>query len=386
MKSEEKSHLSPPPKQNHEKVLTSLFRITEVLGRQGLAFRGSNDDGVLQEENCSNFNALLQLAINSGDENLRRHLEENEKRRCTYVLKTTQNRLIGILGDQLLNRILQEVRTAQHFSLLADEVSDASNWEQLSVVMRFVDSDQKIREEFIGFIKCADITGETLFRNLQDQLREWGLDANNIRGQGYDGASNMAGKFKGVKSRFLEENDKALFFHCASHCPSLCVVKACRLPSVTNMMGTLKQLSLFFSLSPKRQCKLEQVIKETLPDSKKSKLVDLCRARWVEKHKALETFSNLYLTVFDTLAQMCEDTDTWVSETLTKATGFLLTIASSSFMVSFIVMRNCLRYLKPLTVKLQKLEKDLVEAYKEISIVSTTISTLRENVDTVFGE
>jgi hypothetical protein len=367
-------------------VLTSLFRITEVLGRQGLAFRGSNDDGVLQEENCSNFNALLQLAINSGDENLRRHLEENEKRRCTYVSKTTQNRLIGILGDQLLNRILQEVRTAQHFSLLADEVSDASNWEQLSVVMRFVDSDQKIREEFIGFIKCADITGETLFRNLQDQLREWGLDANNIRGQGYDGASNMTGKFKGVKSRFLEENDKALFFHCASHCLSLCVVKACRLPSVTNMMGTLKQLSLFFSLSPKRQRKLEQVIKETLPDSKKSKLVDLCRTRWVEKHKALETFSNLYLTVFDTLAQMCEDTDTWDSETLTKATGFLHTIASSSFMVSFIVVRNCLRYLKPLTVKLQKLEKDIVEAYKEISIVSTTISTLRENVDTVFGE
>ncbi|KAL8603548.1 hypothetical protein ACOMHN_052777 [Nucella lapillus] len=83
--------------------------------------------------------------------------------------------------------------------------------------------------------------------------------------------------------------------------------------------------------------------------------------------------------------RMCEDTDTWDSETLTKATGFLHTIASSSFMVSFIVVRNCLRYLKPLTVKLQKLEKDIVEAYKEISIVSTTISTLRENVDTVFG-
>ena len=87
----------------NRQVLTSLFRITEVLGRQGLAFRGSNDDGVLQEENRRHFNALLQLAINSGDENLRRHLEDNEKRRCTYVSKTTQNRLIGILGDQLVD-------------------------------------------------------------------------------------------------------------------------------------------------------------------------------------------------------------------------------------------------------------------------------------------
>jgi hypothetical protein len=194
----------------------------------------------------------------------------------------------------------------------------------------------------------------------------------------------MAGKFKGVQARFREENQKALYFHCASHCLSLCVVKACGLPSVKNVMGTLQELSLFFSLSPKRQRKLEEVIKGSQPDTNKTKLVDLCRTRWVEKHAALDAFNDLYLQVHDCLGQMCEDSDHWDSETLTKATGFLHTITSSTFMVAFIVVRNCLRYLKPLTVKLQKKAKDIVQAYSEIRDVTTCISTIRQDIDTVF--
>lgn len=195
----------------------------------------------------------------------------------------------------------------------------------------------------------------------------------------------MAGKFKGVQARFKEENNMALYFHCASHCLSLCVVKACCLPSVKNLMGTLKELSLFFSLSPKRQRKFEEVIRQSAPDMRKTKLVDLCRTRWVEKHQALETFSELYLQVYTCLSQMCENSDLWDSETLTKATGFLHTIANSSFMVAFVVVRNCLRYLKPLTVKLQKKAKDIVQAYKEIKDVTTCITTMRADIDTVFG-
>ena len=71
---------------------------------------------------------------------------------------------------------------------------------------------------------------------------------------------------------------------------------------------------------------------------------------------------------------MCEDSDRWDSETLTKATGFLHTIASSSFIAAFVIVRNCLRYLKPLTVKLQMKAKDIVQAYSEIKNVTACIS------------
>ena len=38
------------------------------------------------------------------------------------------------------------------FSILADEVTDCSNLEQLSLAIRFVDKQCQIREEFLDFI------------------------------------------------------------------------------------------------------------------------------------------------------------------------------------------------------------------------------------------
>ena len=109
------------------------------------------------------------------------------------------------------------------------------------------------------------------------KLGTWGLDIENLRGQGYDGAANMSGKVKGVQARiFLLSKKKALYVHCASHCLNLSIMKACSVPQVKNMFETVKELSVFFSSSPKRQRKLESVIGEAFPDTKKKKLVDIC--------------------------------------------------------------------------------------------------------------
>ncbi|XP_052619725.1 uncharacterized protein LOC128126046 [Lactuca sativa] len=45
-----------------------------------------------------------------------------------------------------------------------------------------------------------------------------------IRGQGYDGASNMRGEFNGLKALILQENDIAFYVHCFAHQLQLVVV------------------------------------------------------------------------------------------------------------------------------------------------------------------
>ena len=223
---------------------------------------------------------------------------------------------------------------------------------------------------------------------MKNQLDVWGVDTNNMRGQGYDGAGNMAGKVKGVKSRFLQENNQALYFHCASHCDclNLCIVKACNLPAIKTMMGNLRELALFFSNSPKRQRKLDEVINEAAPDTKKNKLRDLCKTRWVERHEALETFTDLHPVVHDCLGQMYEDNDEWEwdGETTTKAAGLLNAVTTSTFLVAFVVVRKCLHYFKCLTVQLQKKNKEIVSAYKQIQDVTATIESIRADTDTAF--
>lgn len=364
-------------------VLAGIIKIILLCGRQGLALRGTDDDGVLGENNRSNFNALLKFSIDSGNDTLKQHLQTCASN-ATYISKTTQNNLIQIIGDEIQSQVLAEVRDAKFFSILADEVTDKANWEQLSLVLRYVHKGE-IKEEFMTFIQCEDITGETLANNILNALREWGLDIQNLRGQGYDGASNMSGKFKGVQARLKEVNPKALYVHCASHCLNLCVLKACSVPQVKNMFELVKEVSNFFAASPKRQRKLESVIAAAFPDSRKQKLVDLCRTRWVERHAALETFADLYTVVCDCFGQMGEEgSDKWDSDSLTRASGMLNSLQNSSFIVAFVTARKGLQYIKPLTVKLQTVARDIALAYQEIAEVTTCIQHLRSNVEATF--
>ena len=47
-----------------------------------------------------------------------------------------------------------------------------------------------------------------------------------MRGQGYDGASNMSGKFRGVKARVRQIFPEAIYTHCKAHCLNLAIIHA----------------------------------------------------------------------------------------------------------------------------------------------------------------
>ena len=150
-----------------------------------------------------------------------------------------------------------------------------------------------IREEFLDF-RCTDrITGQVISSLILEKLEQWGLDISNCRGQGYDGASNMSAQAWGVQSLIAQKNPKTLYVHCNSHVLNLVIVKACSLPSVRNMAGTITEISQFFNYSPKRQRCLEKVISVDQLDSQRTKICDLCRTRWVKRREAYETVTSV---------------------------------------------------------------------------------------------
>ncbi len=125
--------------------------------------------------------------------------------------------------------------------------------------MRFVDNTKSIREEFLDFISTDRVTGEILACNIRSTLVKYGLEFENCRGQGYDGASNMSARH-GVQGILSKENNKALYVHCNSHILNLCIVQACYLQSIQNMNGTVTESSFFFKNSLKRRTFLELVV------------------------------------------------------------------------------------------------------------------------------
>ena len=73
-----------------------------------------------------------------------------------YLSGDIQNQLIQAMGDEVLSRIIEQVRDARFFSLLVDETSDSiSRQEQVSFVLRYIDKDCDIQERFIGMVTVS---------------------------------------------------------------------------------------------------------------------------------------------------------------------------------------------------------------------------------------
>lgn len=65
--------------------------------------------------------------------------------------------------------------------------------------------------------ETTSTTGEAISNILQDIMLRLELSVTNLRGQRYDGASNMARDRKGVQARLLAVQPKALYVHCSAH-------------------------------------------------------------------------------------------------------------------------------------------------------------------------
>ena len=286
----------------NKRKIESIIKTIILCGRQNIASRGDRDDSTADPtSNRGNFHALLEFRVESGDTVLEEHIRSVRKN-ATYTSKTIQNEIIDLIGKHMQSEIVKMIWKNQPFSILADEACDVSNKEQLPLVLRFVDTESTIREMFVGFFECKEgTTGRVIADLILEAVTNLGLDMEQCRGQCYDGAGNMAGKCKGAAALIRDQFQRAEYVHCNSHKLNLCVVKACSVQDVRNMMGTLEELCRFFGFSPKRQQLLEHKIQDKKPQSTHRKLKDLCKTRWVQRLDALEVFEELLLPVVYTL-------------------------------------------------------------------------------------
>lgn len=123
--------------------LASILKVIVLCGRQNIALRGHRDNitdlesDKLTTEKHGNFWALLNFRVGSGDAVIGEHLA-TASCNTTYTSSVIQNQLVDVAADQIRQKILDRVKRAVWYTVIADEVTDASNKEQLSVVLRYV--------------------------------------------------------------------------------------------------------------------------------------------------------------------------------------------------------------------------------------------------------
>ena len=330
----------------------------------------------------------MDFRVEAGDKILAGHIA-SAPANATYTSGDIQNQLIDIIGDQIAQRIVDRVKDAGWFTVIADEVTDVANKEQLNLVSRYVDLSTKVvREDFVVFVECAaGVTGEALAKLITDTITILGLDLGKLRGQSYDGAGNMAGARKGAAARITEKYPRALYLHCASHCLNLVVVSSLQDRLVQNIMGVVTRVAVFFDSHPKRQKALEAALNDADEEPDTSKVKDLCRTRWVQRLDALESFLALHpMLVVCFNAILDEGPQAWSRDSITDANGLLTAITNTDFIAALVIVNKCLHYVRGITSSLQAEAKDLIAAMHNVSSVTTTLAEVRRNVDNYHGE
>ncbi|XP_048585921.1 52 kDa repressor of the inhibitor of the protein kinase-like [Nematostella vectensis] len=150
---------------------------------------------------------------------------------------------IGLVFDKIASYSPQDKLKFIENVWKPDEAADIANKENLSVVIRFLDSTKNFREEFIGFYICKEgTTGEAIKDLITAAVVDLVLLMEDCRGQCYDGAGNMAGRLNGASSLIRAEHEKAIFVHCMNHQLNLCIANTCQIPNVRNMMDVVRKL------------------------------------------------------------------------------------------------------------------------------------------------
>ena len=180
-------------------------RSCQWIGRQNVSFRGHSEDrtaltklsstnrGELSSTNRGNFLEMLHL-LSAHDAFLKGKLETNGAR---WTSPEIQNELITLIAQFTTEKIIQEINNDKSgetvIGIISDETSDITRWEQISLVISYIDSSGVKRESFLGFIQTPQTDGETIFKLITDEIKSLGLRLDCVVGLGFDGAGNMAG-------------------------------------------------------------------------------------------------------------------------------------------------------------------------------------------------
>ena len=158
--------------------LTATVDLIRILLRQGLAFRGHDESE--SSKNAGNFLEFMrflgdhneeidQIILDKAPHNLKLTAPAIQKDIVNACAEETTQEIIAELGDEL-------------FAVLVDEARDASNKEQMAVVIRYVNKRGYVVERFLGIVHVPNTTSLQLKTTLESLFGKYSIIISNLCG------------------------------------------------------------------------------------------------------------------------------------------------------------------------------------------------------------
>ncbi|XP_062085563.1 uncharacterized protein LOC133791659 [Humulus lupulus] len=313
--------------------LIASFDCIRFLGRQGLAFRGHDESQ--ESNNQGNFLELLTFLAN-----------HNEEVRAVALKNAPEN--LKLTSPKIQKDI-----------------------EQMVVMFRYVDKRGCVIERFIGIEHVPNTTAISLKIAIDKLFSKHGLSISKLRGQGYDGASNMSGEFNGFKNIIMKENECAFFVHFFAQQLQLALLGEAKkhdligtfltvVSNVVNVVGASSKRRDI--LREKQSLKVIKVLKggELLSgrgQNQESGIKRSCDTRWGSHFGTLVSFIIMFSSIIDVLEEITNDRLN--SEQKYEASIMLQIVQTYDFVFSLHWVKNILGITNELSQVLQKGDQDI---------------------------
>ena len=351
-------------KSGNRQILLTILQNVRFLARQGLPLRG---DG---KEDNSNFMQFLQLRA---EDNPLIH-EWLKRKNETYTTKDIQNEILKLMAHACLREIATELQSAEYYTIMADETTDASNKEQMVTVFRCVDDELQVHEEFVGLYQLDTTDAKTIVTALRDIMVALNLDIHRLRGQCYDGASTMSGAKSGVAKQILEEEPRAFYTHCYGHALNLAASDTIKGVSVLkNAMDTTHELCKLIKFSPKRDAAFHKLKAELQPGTPGVRV--LCPTRWTVRADALRSVLDNY-AVLQELWQLSYD-ESKDTEIRARIQGVAAQMDTFKYYYAATLAEMVLRHTDNLSKTLQREGISAAQGQQVAELVKKTLESLR---------
>jgi len=245
--------LSKDQLQRNRYYVKSVAEVIIFFAVNELGFRGDNEQGSVDEDggNVTNvgglFLRLFEFSLQK-DEKLR-SIAYSMPKNAKYTSPEIQNEVIDMLSTMVQGKIVDEFRKCdiQQFCLKCDETRDASNIEDMSVVLRYVSNGKPI-EHLLSMVQLTAVDAKSITKAIIDELQVHGIDPRSIVSQCFDGASVMSGCRGGVQKLLQDQTRRTIpYVHCYNHRLHLVVVHSMEWEAkAKRFFGLCEQLYVFF--------------------------------------------------------------------------------------------------------------------------------------------
>lgn len=200
---------------------------------------------------------------------------------------------------------------------------------------------------------------------------ECNLDLALCRGQGYDNAANMSGKYNGVKSKIIEKYPQALFSPCSAHSLNLCGVHAMETsPEVKTFFGNIQKLYNFFSCCPSRW--------KILQETEHLSLHSISATRWSARIDAVRLLSKSYLSILNSLVCVKNEINL-PADNHAEAVGLISWLHSFEFILLTTIWYKILQCIDDCNKILQSKKLSIDESSMHFQQLATEIQQIKDS-------